>query len=71
MIDLHCHVLPGEEGGPATAEDGLDDLIDGVYDGMVVDRATWEGYQRRKPARSQRLKVIQRHWFEQLDSLGI
>lgn len=44
---------------PATAEDGLDDLVDGVHDAMIVDAATWEGYQRRKPARSQRLKVLQ------------
>lgn len=44
---------------PAIAEDGLDDLVDGIHDAMVVDRVAWESYQRRKPARAQRLKVLQ------------
>ncbi len=43
---------------PTSAEDGLDDLVDGVHDAMVADRVAWESYQRRKPARAQRLKVL-------------
>lgn len=44
---------------PANAEDGLDDLVDGVHDAVVVDQVTWEGYERRKPVRAKRLKVLQ------------
>jgi ABC-type phosphate/phosphonate transport system substrate-binding protein len=44
---------------PTNAEDALDDLVDGATDALLIDRVALESYQRRKPARSQRLKVIQ------------
>jgi ABC-type phosphate/phosphonate transport system substrate-binding protein len=44
---------------PANAEDALDDLVDRTCDAVVVDGNALDSYQRRKPARSKRLKVLQ------------
>jgi ABC-type phosphate/phosphonate transport system substrate-binding protein len=41
-------------------EDGLDDVVDGVVDTTVVDQATLEAYERRKPGRARELKVVVR-----------
>jgi ABC-type phosphate/phosphonate transport system substrate-binding protein len=38
------------------AEDALDDVVDGVIQATVVDRAALEAYKRRKPGRFKQLK---------------
>jgi ABC-type phosphate/phosphonate transport system substrate-binding protein len=43
---------------PATVEDALDDIVDGVVQAAAVDRASLEAYRRRKPARFNQLKSI-------------
>jgi ABC-type phosphate/phosphonate transport system substrate-binding protein len=43
---------------PPNAEEALDDVVDGSLDGAVVDRVCLAGYQRRKPGRCARLKII-------------
>jgi ABC-type phosphate/phosphonate transport system substrate-binding protein len=43
-----------------TVEEALDDLVDGTHDAVVTDELTLNNYQRRKPARFARLKVVQR-----------
>jgi ABC-type phosphate/phosphonate transport system substrate-binding protein len=40
------------------SEDAIDDVVDGVIDATVADRATLDSYKRRKPARFNRLKSI-------------
>jgi ABC-type phosphate/phosphonate transport system substrate-binding protein len=45
---------------PANAEDALDDLIDGTEDAVVLDTAALKGYERRKPGRAAKLKVVQK-----------
>jgi ABC-type phosphate/phosphonate transport system substrate-binding protein len=47
-------------GTTANAEDALDDLVDGSGDALVVNEVAFDSYQRRKPARCTRLKIIQR-----------
>jgi ABC-type phosphate/phosphonate transport system substrate-binding protein len=39
-------------------EDTLDDVVDGVADAAVVDRAALEAYKRRKPGRFNRLRPV-------------
>jgi ABC-type phosphate/phosphonate transport system substrate-binding protein len=39
-------------------EDALDDVVDGVVDATVVDRAALEAYKRRKPARFSKLTPV-------------
>lgn len=41
-----------------TAEDALDDVVDGQAQATVVDRATADGYKRRKPARWNQLAPV-------------
>jgi len=41
-----------------TAEDALDDLVDGKFQAAVVDRVAMEMFQRRKSARFARLKTL-------------
>lgn len=41
-------------------EDGLDDVVDSVVQTTVVDQATLEAYERRKPGRFRELKVVVR-----------
>jgi ABC-type phosphate/phosphonate transport system substrate-binding protein len=43
---------------PENAEDALDDVVDGVVQATVVDRAALEAYKRRKPARFEQLKPV-------------
>jgi ABC-type phosphate/phosphonate transport system substrate-binding protein len=45
---------------PATAEDALDDVVDGAVQAAVVDGVALTCYQRRKPGRFARLKEVQR-----------
>ncbi|MBI1914204.1 MAG: PhnD/SsuA/transferrin family substrate-binding protein [Planctomycetes bacterium] len=40
------------------AEDALDDVVDGVIQATVVDRAALEAYKRRKPGRFNQLKPV-------------
>jgi ABC-type phosphate/phosphonate transport system substrate-binding protein len=42
---------------PDTVEDALDDVVDGRYDAAVVDAVAFKSYQRRKPGRSEKLRV--------------
>jgi len=43
---------------PGNVEDALDDVVDGVVQATVVDRAALEAYKKRKPARFTKLKPI-------------
>lgn len=43
---------------PENVEDALDDVVDGVVQAAVVDRAALEAYKRRKPGRFNRLKEV-------------
>jgi ABC-type phosphate/phosphonate transport system substrate-binding protein len=45
---------------PDNVEDPLDDVVDGVVQAAVVDRAGLEGYKRRKPGRFEQLKEVAR-----------
>lgn len=45
---------------PENIEDALDDVVDGVVQAAVVDRAGLEAYKRRKPGRFNRLKEVAR-----------
>jgi ABC-type phosphate/phosphonate transport system substrate-binding protein len=44
---------------PTTIEDALDDVVDNVVQGALVDGVSLDGYKYRKPARFTRLKVIE------------
>jgi ABC-type phosphate/phosphonate transport system substrate-binding protein len=44
----------------SNAEDALDDVVDGVVQATVVDRAALNAYRRRKPGRFNKLKVLVR-----------
>jgi ABC-type phosphate/phosphonate transport system substrate-binding protein len=43
---------------PDNVEDALDDVVDGVMQATVTDRAALEAYKRRKPARFNKLKEV-------------
>ena len=43
---------------PATIEDALDDLVDGIVQAAVVDNVGLASYARRKPGRFAKLKVL-------------
>jgi len=43
---------------PENAEDAVDDVVDGVVQATVVDRAALEAYKNRKPGRFKKLKQI-------------
>jgi ABC-type phosphate/phosphonate transport system substrate-binding protein len=43
---------------PDTCEEALDDLVDGKYDAAVVDKVAFKTYERRKPGRIEKLKVV-------------
>ena len=45
---------------PDNIEDALDDVVDGVVQATVVDRAALEAYKRRKPGRFKKLKEVAR-----------
>jgi ABC-type phosphate/phosphonate transport system substrate-binding protein len=45
---------------PPTQEDALDDVVDKLVQGAVVDSVAVECYQRRKPARFAKLRVLER-----------
>lgn len=51
-------VSPGQCRRPASAEDALDDVIDGVAEAAVVDGETLTCYQRRKPGRFAKLREL-------------
>jgi ABC-type phosphate/phosphonate transport system substrate-binding protein len=44
---------------PANVEDALDDVVDGVVQGCIVDSVSLECYKRRKPGRFAKLKIVQ------------
>lgn len=44
---------------PASIEEALDDVVDGVSQVAIVDEAAIQMFQRRKPARFARLKVLE------------
>jgi ABC-type phosphate/phosphonate transport system substrate-binding protein len=73
MSREHCHLYlqrrcPGDGVDPRKffsdicvcpqAEGALDDVIEGAAHAALVDRAALDDYQRRKPARSSRLRVL-------------
>jgi ABC-type phosphate/phosphonate transport system substrate-binding protein len=43
---------------PGSAEDALDDVVDGAVQAAVIDDADLEAYQKDKPARAARLKAL-------------
>ncbi len=43
---------------PENIEDAIDDVVDGVVQAAVIDRAGLEAYKRRKPGRFKRLKEV-------------
>jgi ABC-type phosphate/phosphonate transport system substrate-binding protein len=45
---------------PESAQDALDDVVDGVVQATVVDRAALEAYRQQKPVRFKRLKEVAR-----------
>lgn len=45
---------------PSNAEDALDDLIDGRYEAVILDVVALDAYQRRKPARANRLRTARK-----------
>src|SRR5262245_20135138 len=44
---------------PSSSEDALDDVIDGTVQAAIVDRFALDQFQHDKPARSNRLRVLQ------------
>lgn len=44
---------------PANAEEALDDLVDRRFDALVINGVSLESYERRKPGRFAKVKVIQ------------
>lgn len=65
FLERHCR----ESGGapkeffsrvtsPANVEDALDDLVEGIVGAAVVDRIGLASYERRKPGRFGKLKVL-------------
>jgi ABC-type phosphate/phosphonate transport system substrate-binding protein len=61
----HCRVdgkefpqMLSEVTAPPTAEDALDDVVDGLVQAAVVDGVALTAYERRKPGRFARLKVL-------------
>jgi ABC-type phosphate/phosphonate transport system substrate-binding protein len=44
---------------PASIEDALDDVVDGVVQATVVDGVSLDAYKRRKPGRFARLQILQ------------
>src|SRR5262249_22687640 len=45
---------------PENAEDALDDVVDGMVQAAVTDRAALDAYKRRKPGRFRQLKEVAR-----------
>ncbi len=45
--------------GPANVEEALDDVVDRLVQATVVDGVSLECYQRRKPGRFAKLKIVQ------------
>jgi ABC-type phosphate/phosphonate transport system substrate-binding protein len=73
MSHEHCHLFlqrrcakPGEcpeksfhkVTTPATAEDALDDVVDNVVQGAVIDTTALDAYKANKPGRAGKLKVL-------------
>lgn len=48
----------GEPLAPESAEATLDSVVDGVAKAAAVDRGTWKMFERRKPGRAAKLRVI-------------
>ncbi len=44
---------------PANAEEALDDVVDGVVQGTVIDGVSLESYRRRKPGRFTHIKAVE------------
>jgi ABC-type phosphate/phosphonate transport system substrate-binding protein len=62
-VEHHCRECKKEVQGyfakittPANAEEALDDVVDGVVEGTVIDGVSLETYKRRKPGRFAKLK---------------
>src|SRR5262249_29423954 len=45
---------------PDNVEDALDDVVDGLVQATVIDRAALDAYKRRKPGRFKRLQEVVR-----------
>jgi ABC-type phosphate/phosphonate transport system substrate-binding protein len=65
FVERHCRadgkefpLILSKSTAPATAEDALDDVVDGLVQSAVVDGVALKAYERRKPGRYARLKVL-------------
>jgi ABC-type phosphate/phosphonate transport system substrate-binding protein len=65
FVERHCRAdgkefpqILSKTTAPATAEDALDDVVDGLVQAAVVDGFAMKAYERRKPGRFARLKVL-------------
>ena len=45
---------------PPTIEDALDDVVDNIVQGVLVDGVALDCYQRRKPGRFSKLKIVEK-----------
>jgi ABC-type phosphate/phosphonate transport system substrate-binding protein len=45
---------------PGDVEEGLDEVVDGKVQAVIVDNVAWNSYQKRKPARAAKLNCIQK-----------
>jgi ABC-type phosphate/phosphonate transport system substrate-binding protein len=45
---------------PASSEDALDDVVDGLVDAVVIDTAALEHFKTKKPGRARRLRIVAR-----------
>jgi ABC-type phosphate/phosphonate transport system substrate-binding protein len=59
----HCGAAPDKFFAsvtiPATAEDALDDIVEGASKGAVIDGVSLECYKRRKPGRFRQLRILE------------
>src|SRR5262249_53934916 len=65
-LERHCPGAPGDPrklfsqvSPPPSPEDALADVVDGTAQATIVDRIALDEYQQRKPARANRLRVLQ------------
>lgn len=71
MIDLHCHLLPGIDDGPATLDEALDLARAAVADGIRLSVLTAHVFPDRWPNTLPNLQVAIELYAAALDAAGI